>query len=109
MNVTCGVSTFFELQYSYPSWDKTELKSIKIRDGILNEKDTYWLIFNKDAYSNKDAFEYLLTVPGITIVYQSAPAINGNYGYGYKVRNFLLVFEYEKPVQSLPEVSGQGE
>ena len=108
MNVTCAVSTFFHMEYTYKDWD-AYLKSIKIREGLLNTKDTYWLIFNKGTLSNKEAFDYLLTIPGIKIVYQSKPAVNGNSGYGDQVRNFLLVFEYEEPVQSLPEVQSQGE
>jgi len=110
MNVTSAVSTIFEIKWEYGNgWGNPKLQDIKFRPNVLNDKDTYWLIFNRQSSGNKEAFEYLLSYPGIKIVYQSVPAVNGNSGYGDEVRNFLLVFEYEEPVQSLPEVQSQGE
>jgi hypothetical protein len=110
MNVTTSVGSILNYK-TKPRKDwlaPQEVEDIKWREGVLNEQDTYWLIFNKDAFINKEGYDYITSYPGIKIVYQSEPAVNGNYGYEGR-RNFLLVFEYEKPIQPLPEVQSQGE
>ncbi len=109
MNVTAGIGSILDYKCKpRENWfTPSEIEYVKWREGVLNEQDTYWLIFNKDAFINKEGYDYITSYPGIKIVYQSEPAVNGNHGYA-GLRNFLLVFEYEKPVQSLPEVQSQG-
>jgi len=108
MNVTCATDKLFKVDFSWKSgYRGRELGSVAFKEGVLNEKNTYWLIFNKDAFGNKACYEHLVAYPGIKIIYQSRTAVNGNQGYR-GLRNFLVVFEYEKPLQAVPEVSGQG-
>jgi hypothetical protein len=106
MNVTCGTEELFKISRH---WDgrNSKISSVAFRESVLDEKNTYWLIFNKDCFGNKHCYEFLVSYPGIKIVYQSRPAVNGNNGYR-GLRNFLVVFEYEKPLQAVPEVPGQG-
>jgi hypothetical protein len=108
VNITCAVSTLFEIVYNYENW-QTVVERINFRKDVLNSKNTYWLIFNSQTSGNREAFDYLITYPGIKIIHQSIPAVNGNSGYGNVPRNFLMVFEYEEPVQSMSEMPSKGE
>lgn len=82
--------------------------SIEIKKKWFDNKNTYCLIFTKDKQHHEQMYNCLFTTPGIKVVYQSKPAVNKSGGHGAAPRNFLVIVEYDEPVQAVPEVPSAG-
>lgn len=118
MVVQGALSYLFKLDYPSKiygkgrnSWKRIDYDakpSISFRDGLLSKDHTYVVIFNKDQQHGKEIYEYLVSFPGITVVYQSKPAVNRVPNHGKTPRNFVVIFEYEDPVQAVPEMQSAG-
>lgn len=102
MVITLRLNQLFKIEYARAG------NKIKVVESLLNNQDTYFIIFNKEQYMGKEMYETLFNTPGVSVLYQSPPAVNKIPGHGKDPRNFLVIFEYEKPVQAVPEVSVAG-
>ncbi len=73
-------------------WGKNGKYSYKIKDTVDRDQ-VYVMVLN---YQQKIIYDCLMKVPGLKVLFQSAPAINTV--HPQQARNFVLVFEFENQV-----------
>lgn len=114
MVINLATRDFFKITYpkkKFP-WgmdsDYNAIPNVEIKKEWFNKEHTYCLIFTRDRQHHKQMYNCLFTTPGIKVVYQSKPAVNKADGHGTAPRNFLVIVEYDEPVQAVPEVQSAG-
>ncbi len=73
-------------------WEENGKYSYKFRD-MVDRDQVYVMVLN---YQQKIIYDCLMKVPGLKVLFQSAPAINTI--HPQEPRSFVLVFEFENQV-----------
>lgn len=107
MFITAHTSELFTVKHTYKPkkhWsDPHVIESITAKWNkdfldAVNEDDTYVLVFTKGEHYEY-VYNWFIKQPQVKILYQSPPAINTRYS-NTELRNFVVVFEWQKPVRA---------
>lgn len=96
--LTCVIHDFIQT-YNIGKWSSPKYES-KLRQ-FFRPEHTYVFIFGPN---NQEQYNFLKTLPGIKIVYESPKAVNRTQGHGTEPRNTLVIVETIKEPDEIPEV-----